>query len=79
MITVPPDHNLYEQKSQEVMNLLSSYTPILEQNSIDEAWLDMTGCERLFGEPIECAGRIMENIKSELGLWCSIGISEISF
>lgn len=79
MITVPPDHNLYEQKSQEVMNLLSSYTPILEQNSIDEAWLDMTGCERLFGEPIECAGRIMENIKSELGLWCSIGISENKF
>ena len=79
MITVPPDHNLYEQKSQEVMNLLSSYTPILEQNSIDEAWLDMTGCERLFGEPIECAGRIMENIKSELGLWCSIGISGNKF
>ena len=42
-----PDHNPMS-KVTEVMNLLSSYTPILEQNSIDEAWLDMTGCERLF-------------------------------
>ena len=79
MRIVPPDHNFYEQKSKEVMSILSSYTPVLEQNSIDEAWLDMTGCEGLFGEPLECAGRIMENIKAELGLWCSIGISENKF
>lgn len=79
MITVPPDHVFYEQKSRKVMDLLLSYTPILEQNSIDEAWLDMTGCERLFGEPYRCAQLIMDNIKEELGLWCSIGISENKF
>jgi DNA polymerase IV len=79
LILVPPDHRFYEQKSKEVMDLLSNYTPILEQNSIDEAWLDMTGCEGLFGKPVEAAKRIMDNIKDRLGLWCSIGIAENKF
>jgi len=48
LILVLPDHHFYGQKSKEVMDLLSKYTPILEQNSIDEAWLDMTGSEGLF-------------------------------
>jgi DNA polymerase-4 len=79
IILVPPDHRFYEQKSKEVMDLLSNYTPILEQNSIDEAWLDMTGSERLFGKPVEAARRIMDEIKDKLGLWCSIGIAENKF
>ena len=79
LILIPPDHRFYEQKSEEVMALLSNYTPILEQNSIDEAWLDMTGCEGLFGRPIEAAKRIMDEIKDRLGLWCSIGIAENKF
>jgi len=79
MILVPPDHHFYGEKSKEVMDLLSNYTPILEQNSIDEAWLDMTGCEGLFGKPVEAAKRIMDEIKDRLGLWCSIGIAENKF
>ena len=76
---VPPDHHFYQQKSEEVMALLSNYTPILEQNSIDEAWLDMTGCEGLFGNPLKAAKGIMAEIKGSLGLWCSIGIAENKF
>jgi len=76
---VPPDHSFYEQKSKEVMELLSNYTPVMEQNSIDEAWLDMTGTEGLFGKPVEAAKRIMNEIKDKLGLWCSIGIAENKF
>ncbi len=79
IILVPPDHRFYQQKSEEVMDLLSNYTPILEQNSIDEAWLDMTGCEGLFGTPVKAAKRIMDEIKDRLGLWCSIGIAENKF
>src|SRR5690606_38927231 len=79
LILIPPDHRFYERKSREVMDLLSRYTPIIEQNSIDEAWLDMTGCEKLFGEPAESARSIMDAIINELGLWCSIGISENKF
>jgi len=58
------------------MKVLSNYSPIIEQNSIDEAWLDMTGTESLFGQPIEVAHKIMNDINEGLGLWCSIGISE---
>jgi len=76
---VPPDHHFYGQKSEEVMQLLSNYTPTLEQNSIDEAWLDMTGSEGLFGKPLDAAKRIMNEIKDGLGLWCSIGIAENKF
>jgi len=76
---VPPDHHFYGQKSKEVMDLLSNYTPALEQNSIDEAWLDMTGSEGLFGKPFDAAQRIMNEIKDRLGLWCSIGIAENKF
>lgn len=79
MQLVPPDHRFYEQKSKEVMSLLSNYTPIVEQNSIDEAWLDMTGTEGLFGKPVEAAKRIMAEIKGSFGLWCSIGIAENKF
>ncbi|MGA9111360.1 MAG: DNA polymerase IV [Smithella sp.] len=76
---VPPDHHFYGQKSEEVMDLLSKYTPALEQNSIDEAWLDITGSEGLFGKPFDAAQRIMNEIKDSLGLWCSIGIAENKF
>ncbi len=77
--TVPPDRAYYEHKSREVIGLLGRFSPLIEQNSIDEAWLDMTGSERLFGAPGVCAKRLMATIEAELGLWCSIGISENKF
>ena len=79
LILVPPDHHFYQQKSEEVMALLSNYTPVLEQNSVDEAWLDMTGTEGLFGNPLKAAKRIMDEIKDRPGLPCSIGIAENKF
>lgn len=79
LVLVPPEHRLYEKKSREVMEVLSNYTPTVQQNSIDEAWLDLTGCEGLFGEPLQIADRIMNEIRNELDLWCSIGISENKF
>jgi len=79
MLIVPPDHRFYRQKSAKVMALLSNYTPIMEQNSIDEAWLDMTGSEGLFGNPPTAAKHIMDEIRNRLGLWCSIGIAENKF
>ena len=79
LILVPPDHSFYESKSKEVMDILSTYSPLVEQNSIDEAWVDLTGCETLFGEPLEIAARIMDDIRNQLDLWCSIGISQNKF
>lgn len=79
LILVPPTRGLYEKKSREFMQILSRYSPVIQKNSIDEAWLDLTGCERLFGEPVHTAQRIMDEIRYELDLWCSIGISENKF
>ncbi|MHB1392941.1 MAG: DNA polymerase IV [Clostridia bacterium] len=79
LIIVPPDHELYEKNSKKVMNILSRYTPVMQQNSIDEAWMDLTGCEKLFGSHLEIARSIMDSISKELDLWCSIGISENKF
>ncbi|SHE74707.1 DNA polymerase IV [Alkalibacter saccharofermentans] len=79
LVLVPPDHSFYSEKSKEVMRLLSSYTPVVEENSIDEAWLDLTGCEKIFGKPMDIAQEIMCRIEEELDLWCSIGISNNKF
>lgn len=79
IIPVPPDHGFYSQKSKDVMDLLNNYTYVQEQNSIDEAWLDMTGSEALFGGPVEAARLIMEAIKNDLSLWSSIGIAGNKF
>lgn len=79
LVLVPPSHGLYDAKSREVMRILCRYSPVIQQNSIDEAWMDMTGSESLFGKPLEIAGKIMKDIQEELDLWCSIGISENKF
>lgn len=79
LIIVPPSRGLYETNSKKVMEILSSYTPLIQQNSIDEAWLDLTGCEKLLGNPLQIAENIMGRIQRELDLWCSIGISENKF
>lgn len=79
MLLVPPDHDFYEKKSKDVMTCLSRFSPLVEQNSIDEAWLDMTGTEAIHGPPMTSARTIMETIHETLGLGCSIGIAPNKF
>lgn len=79
LILVPPDHAYYSHVSSQVMLYLSRYSPVIEQNSIDEAWMDMTGTENLFGSAPEAAKKIMQGLIEELDLWCSIGISTNKF
>lgn len=76
---VPPDHAYYAACSRNVMAILERYTPLVEQNSIDEAWLDLAGCLPVGVEPAGVAREIMEVIQKETGLDCSIGISENKF
>jgi len=70
---------LYSRCSNAVFDILRRYTPLVEPSSIDEGYMDVTGSTDLFGPPVEIAKRIMQDIKDELGLWCSIGISENKF
>ena len=76
LVIVPPNHKLYQNYSNAFMNILKDYTPDIEQYSIDEAFMDMTGTERLFGEPKQAAESIKKRIKSELGFTVNVGISD---
>ena len=74
-ILVPPRHGVYSQYSRGVMDLLRGYTPVLEQLSIDEAFLDVTGCERLWGPVEEIARTIQRRVAEELRLPVSLGVA----
>jgi DNA polymerase-4 len=65
----------YSSYSRRVMAILAEYTPLLEPISIDEAFLDVTGCEGLFGPADVLAHRLQERILAELGLPASLGVA----
>lgn len=73
---VPPNYGLYERCSSAFLGILRQYSPCVEPYSIDEAFVDMTGTERLWGEPVAAANRIRNQIREELGFTVNIGISE---
>ena len=75
LVTAPPDYALYTQASRRFIALLRSFTPLVEQYSIDEAWADMTGTERLYGSPVLAARTIKQQIREQLGFTVNIGIS----
>jgi len=69
----------YQEASRQVFQILSSYTPLIEPLSIDEAFLDLTGCTGVFGSMETIARQIKSRIKSEVGLNISVGISYNKF
>ncbi len=73
---VPPNYGLYEKCSAAFMEILRQYSPEVEQYSIDEAFVDMTGTKSLWGEPVTAADRIRNQIRHELGFTVNIGVSE---
>lgn len=76
LVLVPPNYGLYERCSKAFMDILRQYTSEVEQYSVDEAFMDMTGTQRLWGEPVAAAEQIRERIREELGFTVNIGISE---
>jgi DNA polymerase-4 len=65
----------YQSLSHQVMEVFRDFTPLVEQMSIDEAFLDVGGAVRLFGPPPHIAGEIRERVRSEVGLALSIGVA----
>ena len=65
----------YREYSEKVFEVLNSFSPVVEMASIDEAYLDMTGTERLLGPPLAAAHLLHEKVKRATGLNCSIGIA----
>ena len=76
---VPPDFDFYVQNSKAMIAILQDYTPDVEQYSIDEAFLDMTGTEQLFGPPLQVAHTIRQRIYRELGDALSGMVESFSF
>jgi DNA polymerase-4 len=64
----------YREFSEKVYNVLGAFTPQMEMASVDEAYLDMTGTERLHGPPLKAAHALHQRMKTDTGLNCSIGI-----
>ncbi len=64
----------YRECSQQVHHVLSSFSPLVEMASIDEAYIDMTGTERLHGPALRAAHTLHTRMKTETRLNCSIGI-----
>jgi len=72
---VPPDYPLYVEASRHFVEMLRQFSPCVEQYSIDEAWVDMTGTERLWGSPRLAAEAMRKRIWEELGFTVNVGIS----
>ncbi len=75
LVIVPPDYGLYVEASRHFVQMLRQFSPNVEQYSIDEAWVDMTGTDRLFGAPRLAAEKMRQRIFEELGFTVNIGIS----
>ena len=72
---IPGSHSLYRRYSRQVMEILATVTPDLEQVSIDEAFLDVSGARRRLGTPTRIARLIRARIRESVGLPASVGIA----
>lgn len=75
LVVAEPDYDLYISASRRFMALLRDVSPVVEQFSIDEAWVDMTGTQRLYGSPVLAAQWLKDRIHRELGFTVNIGVS----
>ena len=75
LVVVQPDYELYVEASRHFVDMLRQFSPVVEQYSIDEAWVDMTGTERLWGSPRLAAEKMRLRIWEELGFTVNVGIS----
>lgn len=72
---VVPRHKFYSEVSKEIFEVFRRYTPLVEGISLDEAFLDVTGSQKLFGDAVSIARRIKAEITEETRLVASAGIA----
>lgn len=73
------DHELYKKYSNEFYKILCKYSPDIERYSIDECFLDMTGTDKIFGDPVKLAYKIKDEIKEKLGFTVNVGVGNCKF
>ncbi len=69
----------YKEVSREIMKIFDSFTPFVEPLSIDEAFLDVTGSQRLMGDGLTIAKALKQSVKEQTGLSCSVGVAPNKF
>lgn len=75
LMLVPPNYSLYEKSSKAFLDILRNYTDRVEQFSIDEAFMDMTGTGLLYGNPVIAATALKDEIYEKLGFTVNVGVS----
>src|SRR5882724_7259096 len=76
-VFVPGDMRKYRRESRRIFAIFARYSPRVEALSLDEAFLDMTGTERLLGDPVTAAERLRADVRAETGLAVSVGIAPV--
>ena len=79
LVLLPADFDKYTRVSQEIMTIFRRYSPLVEPLSLDEAFLDVEGSERLYGDAVEIGHRIKDDILRETGLVASVGVAPTKF
>src|SRR5437016_14303311 len=76
---LPVDMQKYQRVSVQVMGILADFSPLVEPVSVDEAFVDLTGTESLFGSPLDAVRRIKQRIRDETQLTASAGLAANKF
>ena len=74
LVCVPGDFTLFETCSRAFKKICASYAPVMESFSIDEVFLDMSGTQKIYPDPVKLACEIKDRIREELGFTVNIGI-----
>ena len=77
LVMEPPNHQMYREYSRQLMDYFKTYTPDIEQLSVDECFLDYTPIAHLYGEPVAFANHLKNEVKEKFGFTVNIGISEV--
>ena len=78
-VFLPVNSKRYVEESEKIMAIFRSYTPLVEPLSLDEAFLDVSGSTRLFGDTVTIAREIKKRIREEQGLVASVGVAPVKF
>lgn len=76
LVSCPPDHKLYSEKSRLLMEFLADICPDIEQVSVDECYMDFTSVAYRYADPVSAARKIKDNIRDTFGFTVNIGISD---
>ncbi|WP_340646275.1 DNA polymerase IV [Phenylobacterium sp.] len=79
-VIIKPDFSKYRTESRRIMAMMANLTPLVQPLSLDEAWMDLSGTERLHGAtPAETLARLQSRIEDEVGITVSIGLAANKF